>query len=527
MPLTFLKPIRVIISLLFFLLTIFIFVDFASLAPVWLFRALLYMQFIPSFIEFIGLFTWASAGFLFVFLLTWLFGRVFCSTICPLGTLQDIFIRITTWFRRKKQFRYLKTGRALPFIILGVAFFVFFFRNIIVFNLFDPFSISGKIFSNIAGPVYTGANNGLSRSLKLFDNYTFYLVPLKHFSWISFGISVLLLGTIGYLAITRIRWYCNMICPVGTMLGLVSRISAFRIDIDEKACTTCGLCVKECKGGCIDFRNHKIDFDRCVACFNCFGSCPEKGITYRFALSGKQSRVKVSSQTALTSHFASVSRRRFFKTLMAGSASVAGLVVSAKATKADEKTSSTHPVTPPGSISFWNFTQNCTACHLCVSVCPTSVIRPGFLDYGITGLLQPKMDFHASFCNFDCVRCSQVCPSGAILPVTKEEKQRIQTGVSVFVKNICIVVEKKTACGACSEHCPTKAVEMVPYLDNLKIPQVDAKICVGCGACEYACPTKPEKAIYVESNLYHRRAQKPLKKVGETKVTKPAEDFPF
>jgi ferredoxin len=114
------------------------------------------------------------------------------------------------------------------------------------------------------------------------------------------------------------------------------------------------------------------------------------------------------------------------------------------------------------------------------------------------------------------------------LPVSKEHKKTIQIGVSKFIKNICVVVDKHTQCGACSEHCPTKAVEMVPYLDNLKIPRVDEKICVGCGACEYACPTKPEKAIYVESNLFHHIAMKPLKKVeGKLKLNKPEEDFPF
>jgi ferredoxin len=155
------------------------------------------------------------------------------------------------------------------------------------------------------------------------------------------------------------------------------------------------------------------------------------------------------------------------------------------------------------------------------------VLQPTIAEFGMTGLFQPKMDFHTNFCNFECVICTEICPTGAILPVTKEQKETLQMGISKFIKNICIVVEKKTTCGACSEHCPTKAVEMVPYLGELKIPAVNEKICVGCGACEYACPTKPDKAIYVESNLYHRKAMKPLKKIEDKEEKKQIEDFPF
>jgi ferredoxin len=150
------------------------------------------------------------------------------------------------------------------------------------------------------------------------------------------------------------------------------------------------------------------------------------------------------------------------------------------------------------------------------------------MEYGLSGMFQPKMEYHAEYCNFECVKCSEVCPTGAILPVTKEQKATLQIGISKFIKNICIVVTKHTACGACSEHCPTKAVEMVPYLGNLTIPKVEEKICVGCGACEYACPTKPDKAIYVEANSYHRKALKPKKKITDkNKVIKPTDDFPF
>jgi ferredoxin len=120
--------------------------------------------------------------------------------------------------------------------------------------------------------------------------------------------------------------------------------------------------------------------------------------------------------------------------------------------------------------------------------------------------MQPYLDFNESFCNYECTTCSEVCPTGAILPVHGEAKMNIQIGKVVFIKTNCIVKTEEKSCGACSEHCPTKAVRMVPYKGALTIPQTDQSICVGCGACEYACPAEPEKAIYVEGNPVHRTA---------------------
>lgn len=135
------------------------------------------------------------------------------------------------------------------------------------------------------------------------------------------------------------------------------------------------------------------------------------------------------------------------------------------------------------------------------------------------------MNYSASYCNYDCVICSQVCPTGAILPLDSVSKKEVQIGKANFVKDDCIVVTKKTDCGACSEHCPTKAVHMVPY-DHLRLPEVNDEICVGCGACEHACPTKPRKAIYVNANAVHLKAKKPqIQKIENT--LKSNQDFPF
>ena len=527
---TFLKKIRVVLSLLFLGLTAFIFIDFAGLLTAKLIRAVIFLQFIPSLLDFIQLFTLAVSGFIFILILTLFFGRVYCSTVCPLGTLQDIFIRLRR-FKKRKNFRYHKPLRIIQYSILTLILLAFLFRNIFFLNLLDPFSLSGKIFTNFFRPVYYGINNLADRVLTSFDIYYLYPVTVYRLSVPAVIFTSLFTMTIVLLSVYRGRWLCNAICPVGTILGLLSKVSFFRIRIDETSCTSCGLCLAVCKAGCIDFRKKEIDFSRCVACYDCFKACPENGIKYTLPITPPLLQENGMGGEVHPRVGGALPRRTFLKTTLIGLAGGVPVItgIGKEVLKSEHpRTTSDSPVTPPGSVSIWHYTEKCTACHLCVSVCPTRVLQPAFLEYGLTGLFQPRMDFHTNYCNFECTLCSEICPAGAILPVTKEQKKTIQLGVSKFVKNICIVVEKHTICGACSEHCPTKAVEMVPYLDNLKIPKVDEKICVGCGACEYACPTKPEKAIYVESNRYHHKAMKPLKKVEvKVKVNTPEEDFPF
>ncbi|MBE0642331.1 MAG: 4Fe-4S dicluster domain-containing protein, partial [Bacteroidales bacterium] len=157
---------------------------------------------------------------------------------------------------------------------------------------------------------------------------------------------------------------------------------------------------------------------------------------------------------------------------------------------------------------------------------PTGVLQPSLNEYGWLNVMQPVMDPHTGYCNYECVRCLEVCPTGAITRLSPEEKKKVQIGRTRFIEELCVVTKDNTACGACSEHCPTKAVNMIPWKGGkLTIPNVDNTICVGCGACEFACPTTP-RSIVVDGNPIHRIAEMP-RNMGEKAEEAVMEEFPF
>lgn len=485
-----LKRIRIVLAVILGGVITFYFLDFAGLLPLWI-PNFARVQFVPALLA-------GSVGILLALLVfTFLFGRVYCSVICPMGIFQDIVAWISRRSGRKKHYRFSKERRGMRLGVLGLVVLTFFMGGTVLLSLLDPYSAYGRMTVNVFRPVYMAGNNFLAWIFNGFGNYTFYHTEVFVLSIFALVTGILTFMGIGFLAWKYGRSWCNTMCPVGTVLGYISRYSVWKIRINPDACASCGLCERKCKASCIDSKSKKIDYSRCVDCYNCLDACHKHAMRY--------SPVWKKNQDSNTD----VSKRQFVATLTALTltAPLKTMAKSVAATKNNVPWDRKHPLSPPGSQSAEHLLKHCTACHLCVTKCPSRVLKPAFMDYGVGGIMQPKMDFGHGFCNFDCTVCADVCPNGALLPLTKEEKHRLQMGKVVFVKENCIVNTDETSCGACSEHCPTQAVSMVPYKNGLTIPSVNPEICVGCGGCEYVCPVRPFRAIYIEGNPVHQQAK--------------------
>ena len=519
---TSLKHIRVVTSLVIFLFITFIFIDFTELVPARITSGILYFQFIPSLMKFITLLSFSAAGFIIILLITALSGRIYCSLICPLGILQDIIACIKRKINLTRKYRFIKPVNVLRYGFLICTILVLITGSVSLVSLLDPYSNYGRISSGLLRPVYTGLNNLATTILGKLNIYLLQPETIFPARWQVYVYPCIILGVILWLSISYGRMYCNTVCPVGTLLGLLSRISLFRIRINKGLCTKCGDCVISCKASCISINKQQIDFSRCVACFNCIKACPEHATGYSRALSASGISPRSSGRQ----------RRQFLWLFGAGLAGMAGFSRQAWAQEISVKNKKptvirerkTCPVTPPCSLGYHHYTTTCTACHLCVTVCPTHVLQPSLFEYGLPGIMQPYMDYHTNYCHYECKLCSEICPSGAILSLSKEKKESTQLGQVHLILENCVVYTENTACGSCSEHCPTQAVRMVPYINDLTIPEIRPEICVGCGACEYACPTRPYRAIYVDGHYQHKAAEKPKTEKLEDKKT---DEFPF
>ena len=257
-----LRKIRIGISVVLFALITFYFLDFANILPN-SFHRLAHIQFVPAVLS-------LSIGILIVLIaLTLLFGRIYCSTICPMGIWQDVIARISKSVgKKKKRYRYSPAKNMLRWTVLGVTVIASVCGFSVVLGLLDPYSAYGRIVVHIFKPVYMLGNNLLESVFSRFDNYTFYQVDTSVLSLSSLLIAILTFAAILILAWKHGRTWCNTICPVGTVLGFLSRYSLFKVRIDTAKCNGCGLCATKCKAACIHSKEHAIDYSRCVDCFD-------------------------------------------------------------------------------------------------------------------------------------------------------------------------------------------------------------------------------------------------------------------
>lgn len=294
----------------------------------------------------------------------------------------------------------------------------------------------------------------------------------------------------------------------------MSRFAVFKPRIDASKCNGCGLCARNCKASCIDAKAHRIDYSRCVACMDCLGKCRQGAISFsrKPAAGRKPDAVEpaIVKAAVAAGEPADASRRKFLSlvggmacaTVRAQEKKVDGGLAVIEQKKIPRRTT---PITPPGSLSMRNMEAHCTGCQLCVAVCPNQVLRP---SGKLMSLMLPEMSYERGYCRPECTKCSEVCPTGAIRRITKEDKSSVQIGHAVWIAANCVVNTDGVECGNCARHCSAGAIQMVHKEpgkpDSPRIPVVNEARCIGCGACENLCPSRPFSAIYVEGHQNHR-----------------------
>ena len=574
-----LRIIRITLAAICFVAVTLLFLDFTGTLHLW-FGWLAKIQFLPAVLAL----NFVVIAILLV--LTLLFGRIYCSVICPLGIFQDCVSNLSS--RRKgkkarfsysKEIKWLRYGVLVLFVIALVAGL-----NALV-ALLAPYSAYGRMVQSLLAPVWQWGNNLLAWIAERQDSYAFVTKDV----WLK-SLPTLIVAAVTFVVVVVLAWrngrtYCNTICPVGTTLSFFSRFAMFRPVIDKSKCKSCHACERKCKAACIDVDNHKIDYSRCVDCFDCIDSCRLGALKYRFAWgrgvgsgstgaktpqnapvgskmtsdeskngqnrssadptpvastsSAPESVVRQGSPTAeVTDNGKGVSTidatspvaepveatdkgRRAF--LVGGAAVIGGSLLSSIPMRAEEEEikdkkrdggfaevlpkkapNRKTPITPFGSESVEKFYKHCTACQLCVTVCPNNVLRP---SSRLEHLMQPEMSFEKGYCRPECVKCSEVCPAGAILKITPEEKTEWKVGTAGVDYDLCVVNRDGVSCGNCAHHCPVGAIRMVrKNPDDEKsprIPSVNEEKCIGCGACENLCPSRPISAITVNGYSVH------------------------
>lgn len=499
-----LRKIRLTLAVVFFAIITLLFLDFTGTIHAW-FGWMAKIQFLPAVLA-------LNVGIIvLLILLTLVFGRVYCSVICPMGVFQDVISWLSGQRKKKKyRFSYSPAKNILRYTVLtlfviaviaGIGSFV---------ALLAPYSSYGRIANNLFAPIYQWGNNVFAYFAERAESYAFYETSVWMKSLPTFVIAVVTFIAIVVLAWRNGRTYCNTICPVGTVLGFLSRFALFRISIDTEKCNACGLCSRKCKAACIDGKRHTVDYSRCVACMDCLDTCKHGAISYRWFK--KETQTKNAEQTRSVDKEQINEARRSFLTATAILATATTLKAQEKkvdgglAAIEDKKIPKrATPILPPGALSARDFTRHCTACQLCVSVCPNEVLRP---STDLMKLMQPEMSYERGYCRPECTKCGDVCPAGAIHPITAADKSATQIGHAVWIKKNCIPLTDGVECGNCARHCPAGAIQMVPsdpqQEDSPKIPVVNTERCIGCGACENLCPARPFSAIYVEGHEMHR-----------------------
>lgn len=440
---------------------------------------------------------------LITLVLTFLFGRVFCGWVCPLGTLNHVI----GWLASRSKERH-----SIPrFLNFRLKYYILsFFLVASVFSLqwvgiVDPISLLIRSMTLAVEPVFNRLVHGLFALLYFsdIDLITVWSEPLYGFlkkSILSFrqphfhqGLVIgLLFALVLLLNLVQKRFWCIALCPLGALLGVIARFSRFERLIDD-SCSECGQCIPNCFHGQKESLPREWVKSECLVCGNCQDVCPERAV-----------RFKPVTRSLASSGGPNLARRNLIISALSAVVAVPLMRIRADGSRPNPKL-----IRPPGALSEREFLQRCIKCGECMKVCLTNGLQPTLFEAGIEGIWSPVLVSRIGYCQYYCTLCGQVCPSGAIRHLSQAEKEKTRIGLAFIDQSRCLPYVQGIPCIVCEEHCPTpkKAIwfeeAVVVGRDGkkrrIKQPRVDIDLCIGCGICEFKCPVVDQPAIYVTS----------------------------
>lgn len=433
-----------------------------------------------------------------VLVATLLLGRVFCGWICPLGTLIDITDRffekrVRRPLMRERRWRNLKFY-LLAFIAVSLLF------GVQIAFLFDPIALLTRTFTlAFFPPLQLGYQLFGAR----FPSVEYLL--WRHFGWIfpeatiHFRMGVVCFTIFALIVAANAlspRFWCRNLCPLGALLGLLSKFPLLRKKVSD-ACDHCRICSSLCRMQAIDNNTIRTNTVECILCMSCVATCPNEAIRYGLHLSDnapqKWAKEIPERQPQL------VRRRLVFAGLTGIAwAALARTNAGAELSNSQQPISSPFLLRPPGSLPENDFLSRCVRCSMCMKVCPTGGLQPAIVEAGLEGFWTPVLVPRMGECAPECTACGQVCPTQAIQPFKPEEKAWLYIGTAVIDRSLCLVWSAQKECLVCDEVCTYRAIEW-KVIDGVAYPTVNDQICVGCGLCEARCPVQPQAAIRVYS----------------------------
>jgi polyferredoxin/Pyruvate/2-oxoacid:ferredoxin oxidoreductase delta subunit len=425
-------------------------------------------------------------------------GRVFCGWVCPLGTLNNMTGAIRKRRPDRMNIAWNRVKYYLLIFLIASSLFTLQLTGIMdpisllirsfAISIYPLFEYTVRAFFDALYAFHSGAVAGFSEPVYSVFKYiilSFQQPYFKQSALIGF-IFIVIIG----LNLVQKRFWCRNLCPLGALLGLLSKYSVLKRSVSE-GCNECGVCASICQGNADPDKKGEWKNAECLYCWNCDDICPQNAVS--FGLHSKRKGTGID-----------LGRRRVVASILSGVVAVPLIRV----TPLSASNSLNHAlIRPPGSLEEKEFLKRCVKCGECMKVCITNGLQPTFLEAGFEGLWSPVLVPKIGYCEYRCTLCGQVCPTGAIKKLPLEDKVKVKIGLAMIDKGRCLPYAHSTPCIVCEEVCPTpkKAVwfEEAVVRDRqgrerrLQQPRVDLDLCIGCGICEAKCPVKSQPAIYV------------------------------